>query len=483
MTTAQSKQLQEVSTKNCGNQMPFFKPSVQAKLSINQPNDEYEQEADAVANRIMRMADVESKPFFSPGFDIQRTCKHCEEEKKVHRKVINSEPANAEANLESYVSSLHGGGNTLPAEVRNFFEPRFGRDFSDVKIHAGALATKSAQSIQAMAYTSGNNIVFNEGQYSPDTDKGKRLLGHELTHVIQQGNNINRQIIQKTNCSAARSCTAAAQCPKTDRGTDPTTSTASTSWSLTINVDTERSDWDSALRNTEFGHTHVRFAESNGDEYSYGFYPGPAIPNENNRSVPGCVNHPDTAHDACTDRAVTFSLTHAQYTAALNFAQSFCTTGHYYGINASGLSYTCTTYASQVASAAGRALPSSASAPTTVYFQYVPSVDNPNTLLENMESQHVGVGNDATEVTDFIHTSSAALLGVMTRQEKVRLITVILNAWYISDRDVYAIERLCGSVPTPQEMTFIRTAITPLIVPHMSDIGQRTRVRVALVRI
>ena len=248
-------------------------------------------------------------------------------------------------------------------------------------------------------------------------------------------------------------------------------------------MDTEEGSWESALRNLNLGHTHVRFAESNGDEYTYGFYPASAIPNEKTRSVPGCVNHPDTSHDTCTDRAVTFSLTQAQYTAALNYAQSICRSGNDYGINSSGISYTCTTFANQVATAAGQLLPRSASAPTTVYMQHVPSVDNPNTLLENMEAQNVGLGNDPSQITNFIHNSSDAPLSIITSQEKIRLINVILNAWYISDRDVSAIEKLCANVRTSAEMTFIRTAITPQIVPQMSSIGQRTRVRLALARL
>lgn len=83
-------------------------------------------------------------------------------------------------------SKLGEGGKPLPQEVRNFYEPRFGYDFSNVRPHTDPVDAKSAQSINALAYTSGNNIVFNKGQYSPETESGKRLLGHELTHTIQQ---------------------------------------------------------------------------------------------------------------------------------------------------------------------------------------------------------------------------------------------------------------------------------------------------------
>ncbi|MFT3681145.1 MAG: DUF4157 domain-containing protein [Ferruginibacter sp.] len=163
-------------------------PFIQPKLAINSPNDVYEQEADAISDKVMRMEQsfIHANPLFISG--IQRKCDHCEEEeKKAQRKEMNGEEAGVDSFFESYVGSLNGIGQALSNEVRNFYEPRFGHDFSNVKIHTDTIAAKSAQSINALAYTSKNNIVFNEGQYSPSTSNGKRLLGHELTHVVQQG--------------------------------------------------------------------------------------------------------------------------------------------------------------------------------------------------------------------------------------------------------------------------------------------------------
>lgn len=79
-----------------------------------------------------------------------------------------------------------GGGQPLSDSTRAFFEPRFGNDFSKVRVHTDHKADESAKSINAQAYTSGNDIVFSQGRYSPDNVSGKRLLGHELTHVVQQ---------------------------------------------------------------------------------------------------------------------------------------------------------------------------------------------------------------------------------------------------------------------------------------------------------
>ena len=70
--------------------------------------------------------------------------------------------------------------------LTNFFNQKMGYDFSNVKIHTDAVAAKSASSINAQAYTTGNHIVFNQNQYHPETTDGKKLLAHELTHVVQQ---------------------------------------------------------------------------------------------------------------------------------------------------------------------------------------------------------------------------------------------------------------------------------------------------------
>ena len=161
----------------------FFQP----KLTIGPVDDIYEREADAVADQVMRMSDnqvVQTK--FSP-IGIQRMCPACEEEEKAQRK---EKPGNSSAANEapSIVNNVIGsGGKPLAEDTRSFMENRMGYDFSNVKIHTGSVAAKSARSINALAYTSGNNIVFNEGQYAPATTDGKRLLVHELTHTVQQG--------------------------------------------------------------------------------------------------------------------------------------------------------------------------------------------------------------------------------------------------------------------------------------------------------
>ncbi len=172
----------------------FFQPkqaNASGGLTINQPNDAYEQEADAVADKVMRMPDtsVNNNSFFKPAItSIQRKCAHCEEEEKhVQRKADTNSVMVPDENA-NYINSL-SGGSALSNKDKSFFGARIGYDFSNVKIHTDSNAVKSAQSMNALAYTSGNNIVFGSGQYLPGTEKGKHLLAHELTHVVQQSQN------------------------------------------------------------------------------------------------------------------------------------------------------------------------------------------------------------------------------------------------------------------------------------------------------
>jgi len=139
-----------------------------------------------MTDKVMRMTDtsINQNAFFKP---VQRKCQACEEEEKhVHRKEGDGSDVQGSSELDNYVSSLGSSGQPMPEAGRKFFEPRFGYDFSKVRMHTDPVAAKSAQSINALAYTSGNNIVFNQGQYSPGTPSGQKLMAHELTHVVQQ---------------------------------------------------------------------------------------------------------------------------------------------------------------------------------------------------------------------------------------------------------------------------------------------------------
>ncbi len=92
------------------------------------------------------------------------------------------------SSVESSINSLSGAGRPLPDTERAFFEPRFGHDFSNVRLHTDAKADESARAVNARAYTVGENVVFGAGQFMPTAHTGQRLLAHELVHVIQQSN-------------------------------------------------------------------------------------------------------------------------------------------------------------------------------------------------------------------------------------------------------------------------------------------------------
>jgi hypothetical protein len=157
----------------------FFQP----KLSIGPVDDVYEREADAVADKVVSSGTSPIQAKISP--IVQRKCSHCEEE-ELQRKDAgeNKSLSHAPAIVSGVIGS---GGNKMDGGTKSFMESRFGYDFGNVKIHTDTVAAKSAQSINALAYTSGNSIVFNEGQYNPSTPNGQKLLAHELTHTIQQG--------------------------------------------------------------------------------------------------------------------------------------------------------------------------------------------------------------------------------------------------------------------------------------------------------
>lgn len=158
-------------------------PRPQAKLSVSTPDDEYEREADQMSDKIMTM----------PEGKVPRMCTDCEEEMDegggtIGRKEEGFNPTGeVPSGFAARFAALHGGGQPLPDSERAFFEPRFGRDFANVRVHSGPDASALARSVQARAFTLGDSVVLGAGQYTPGTPSGRALLAHELTHVVQQG--------------------------------------------------------------------------------------------------------------------------------------------------------------------------------------------------------------------------------------------------------------------------------------------------------
>jgi hypothetical protein len=137
------------------------------------------------------------KPLIEYG-TIQREEEEKEEETARGKFSPGAAPT-ASSSLSKSVNSMKGGGSPLSNSIRSFMETRFGANFKSVRIHTDARAADTSDQIRAKAFTVGNNIAFNRGQYSPNTNKGKHLLAHELTHVIQQN---GKKGVSKKNESA-----------------------------------------------------------------------------------------------------------------------------------------------------------------------------------------------------------------------------------------------------------------------------------------
>ena len=143
---------------------------VHAKLEMTEPGDHDEQEADAVANTIAAGG-------------------------KISRKITGGSGTSGitvSNQMENQLNHLQGGGHAMPTGLRNMMESGFGQDFSHVRLHTDSEAANLSSSIHAKAFTHGNDIYFNQGQFSPNTSEGQKLMAHELTHVVQGSGKIGR---------------------------------------------------------------------------------------------------------------------------------------------------------------------------------------------------------------------------------------------------------------------------------------------------
>jgi hypothetical protein len=156
--------------------------AVQPRPDVAPVDDEYEREADRVAENVMRMPEPQApappRPLKSDDDEVEASF--------VQRHAAQNTAPDITTATAATIRGLNSGGAPLPDRTRAFFEPRFGADFGNVRIHATAEASEAARSIRAHAFTVGRNIAFAEGRYAPDSPEGRRLLAHELTHVVQQ---------------------------------------------------------------------------------------------------------------------------------------------------------------------------------------------------------------------------------------------------------------------------------------------------------
>ncbi|HSD85247.1 MAG TPA: DUF4157 domain-containing protein, partial [Anaerolineae bacterium] len=206
--------------------------SIQTKLTVGAAHDPYEEEADQVAEQVMRLPalsfdapaggdnpddkghpiqraldeeeELQTKPLAStitplvqripakddedeaqPESQVQRVAD--EETELQTKRVTAADSFEMGDDFEGRVAATRGGGAPLPAEVRTFMEPRFGADFSSVRVHADSESAQLNRAVSAQAFTLGHDVYLGEGKTDLSSDSGKQLLAHELTHVVQQG--------------------------------------------------------------------------------------------------------------------------------------------------------------------------------------------------------------------------------------------------------------------------------------------------------
>jgi phage-related protein len=219
---------------------------IQRKLTIGRADDPYEREADAVAGKVVQKLSngenqngvpvqrkingshsesslvlnrcascgqeeklqkedtdnstdsLQRKPIFESNAEppdddknIQRKCAACEQEEKLQKKSDNSSETGT-SDIEGSLKSSKGGGSPIPTDTKAEMEASFGVDFSNVRLHTDHAAVGMSNDLNAQAFTHGNDIYFNSGKYDADSQGGKHLLAHELTHTVQQGASVRR---------------------------------------------------------------------------------------------------------------------------------------------------------------------------------------------------------------------------------------------------------------------------------------------------
>ena len=172
-------------------QIPIHPPTagaIQTKLVINKRGDEYEQEVDRISKQVMRMPE----PRLQRACACGGACPKCQTEQpghgheRLHTKRVGSDDWGQTEAPPIVHDVLRSSGQPIDPATRAFMELRFGHDLSHVRVHTDESAARSARAINANAYTVGNHIVFGLGRFDSNATEDRRLLAHELTHVVQQ---------------------------------------------------------------------------------------------------------------------------------------------------------------------------------------------------------------------------------------------------------------------------------------------------------
>lgn len=214
--------------RSVGNQATarLLSPVLQAKLTLGAANDRYEQEADQVADQVVRRMgqdpvsaqvsgmDVQRQEdeeelqmkampprisalqrSFAPGKEVQRQ----EEEEELQMKPLHgAEGGEVEQSVQTRIQAARGSGQALDGQIRRRMEQGFGHSLDNVRIHTNSQADTLNRSLNARAFTVGNDIFFRQGEYNPGSQGGQKLLAHELTHTIQQSGGSQAPVQRKT---------------------------------------------------------------------------------------------------------------------------------------------------------------------------------------------------------------------------------------------------------------------------------------------
>ncbi|MBP0016772.1 MAG: DUF4157 domain-containing protein [Cyanobacteria bacterium SBLK] len=168
---------------------------VQAKLTLGQPNDKYEQEADRVAKEVVQSIRA-PEPAASGEPSLQCKTEAFQEIWQPTLQAKGNKGGEASGEFERTLNRTKSSGQPLDANLQRSMGSAMGADFSGVKVHTDSTANDLNQSIQAKAFTTGKDVFFKQGEYQPGSQSGQELIAHELTHVVQQ-NGVQRSLIQR----------------------------------------------------------------------------------------------------------------------------------------------------------------------------------------------------------------------------------------------------------------------------------------------
>ena len=420
--------------KNSSPSRGAINPRVQPKLEIGQPNDKYEQQADAVADRVMMMPDSEEKQLQMKPIleapDISMKCAECEEEESVQMKTEEEEESvqmkpevqkSGEATTTAapaFSSRLHstvGQGHPLPDKVSDELGGKIGADFSNVKVHTDSRAIQMSKEIGAQAFTHGQDIYFNKGKYDPGSAKGKHLLAHELTHVVQQTNTVGRKIQRMSAADALV---------------------------IAQNLNTMYPNWLNVLPDCPCTFNDAMANPSVWEDstslFTSTYHPGA---DKDVRTKNGYSTIPNSSHG----QQCTYDKQGNLITTGPGAGTPDVWTPNTHFVRHQGTDVA--TY-----NALG----------SNIYVQYW-QPNNGNNCEAN-----VGGGSNITLTT--------------AAESKIVAIRDYLYGW-TSEGDIQNILTILNGVSSASEMSMIRTDISPILVEYLNDIGDRTRIRAALNRL